>query len=297
LSSTRDKELTFTEHLKDLRKALKYSALALFVGFLISWSWAEDIFNILRKPIDAHYPQLKSQSLSNTDLSALLQKMSPHLSAEDITNIANTIQLYFGSMVEKSPLYYSGPFEPFLIYLKVALLTGLFVSFPFIFYFIWKFFSPAVEKKEARIIIPIVMFASALFIGGALSGYFLVFPFIIDFALSFAKTGLTPILTMDAYFKIFSKMLIGFGIIFELPLILVMLAFMRIVSARGLMKFFKFALILIFLTAALLTPPDLMSQVLMAAPLIILYLFSIFLVLILEKFRKNKGDFEEELED
>jgi len=285
--SVRDKELTFTEHLKDLRKALKYSALSLFVGFLICWSWSEDIFNILRKPIDAHYPQLKSNTLTASQLSDILHKMSPHLSAEELTNISNVIKMYFGSMVEKSPLYYSGPFEPFLIYLKVALLSGFFISFPFIFYFIWRFFSPAVEKRQAMIIIPVVLFASVLFVGGALSGYFLVFPFIIDFALSFAKTGLTPILTMDAYFKIFSKMLLGFGIIFELPLVLVMLAFMRIVSSRGLIKFFKFALVIIFLVAALLTPPDLMSQILMAAPLIFLYLFSIVLVLILEKIRKD----------
>jgi sec-independent protein translocase protein TatC len=156
----------------------------------------------------------------------------------------------------------------------------------------WKFFAPALEKKEAVFIIPIVIFASILFVGGALSGYFLVFPFIIDFALSFAKTGLTPILTMDSYFKIFSKMLLGFGIIFELPLVLVMLAFLRIISSRGLIKFFKFAIIIIFLVAALLTPPDVMSQVLMSAPLILLYLFSILLVIILEKFRGKKDDSE-----
>lgn len=286
----RDEELTFTEHLKDLRKALKYSSISLLIGFLLSWAWAEDIFNILRKPIDAHFPQLNTKPLTEVDLIALLHKMSPNLSKEETINIAHTIKLYFGSVVEKSPLYYQGPFEPFLIYLKVALLTGLFISFPFIFYFIWRFFAPAFKEKEAYFIIPVVIFATILFIGGALSGYFLVFPFIIDFALSFAKTGLTPILTMDSYFKIFSKMLLGFGIIFELPLVLVMLAFLRIISSKGLIRFFKFAIIIIFLVAALLTPPDIMSQVLMAAPLILLYLFSIILVIILEKFRKNTGD-------
>ena len=105
------------------------------MGFLISWSWAEDIFNILRKPIDAHYPQLKAKVLSPDDLNIVLHKISPHLSPKDITSIADTIKLYFGTMVEKSPLYYNGPFEPFLIYLKVALLTGIFISFPFMFYF------------------------------------------------------------------------------------------------------------------------------------------------------------------
>ncbi len=293
----RDQELTFTEHLKDLRKALKYSSLSLLIGFLISWSWAEDIFNILRKPIDAHFPQLNTKPLTETDLISLLHKISPHLSKTELTTITHTIQLHLGSVVEKSPLYYQGPFEPFLIYLKVALLTGLFISFPFIFYFMWRFFAPALKESEAKFIIPVVIFATILFVGGALSGYFLVFPFIIDFALSFAKTGLTPILTMDSYFKIFSKMLLGFGIIFELPLVLLMLAFLRIISSRGLIKFFKFALVIIFLTAALLTPPDIMSQILMAAPLIILYLFSIILVMILEKLRKNEESEEETSEN
>lgn len=288
----RDQELTFTEHLKDLRKALKYSSLSLLIGFLVSWSWAEDIFNLLRKPIDAHFPQLEVKPLTDVDFINILHKISPHLSNEETINIAKTLKIFSSSLVEKSPLYYQGPFEPFLIYLKVALLSGLFISFPFIFYFMWKFFAPALEKKEAVFIIPIVIFASILFVGGALSGYFLVFPFIIDFALSFAKTGLTPILTMDSYFKIFSKMLLGFGIIFELPLVLVMLAFLRIISSRGLIKFFKFAIIIIFLVAALLTPPDVMSQVLMSAPLILLYLFSILLVIILEKFRGKKDDSE-----
>ena len=284
----RDKELTFTEHLIDLRKSLKYSALSLLVGFLISWSWAEDIFNILRKPIDKHFPQLAIKPLTKDGIIALLHKISPHLSKRELIDIADVIQRQFAMTVEKSPLYYQGPFEPFLIYLKVALLTGFFISFPFIFYFMWLFFAPAIEEEDAKVIILIVVFASVLFVGGALSGYFLVFPFIIDFALSFAKTGLTPILTMDAYFKIFSKMLLGFGVIFELPLVLLMLGYFRIISARGLIRFFKFALVIIFLVAALLTPPDIMSQILMAAPLILLYLFSIIMVMLLEKFRKEE---------
>ncbi len=283
----RDEELTFSEHLKDLRISLKYSFISLFIGFLVSWNWSEDIFNILRRPIDKYFPQKNIDSLSFVDLHSLLEKIAPHLTQEEIVELATSLNTSLGNILLKSPLYYQAPFEPFLVYLKLAFLTGFFLSFPFIFYFMWRFFAPALKEKEALLIIPIVIFASLLFVGGALVGYFFVFPFIIEFALSFQTSGLTPILTMNSYFSIFSKMLLGFGVIFELPLILILLAFLRIVSALGLIRFFKFALVGIFILSALLTPPDIISQFLMAMPLILLYMFSVLLVMILERFRKN----------
>jgi len=284
--SSQDKELSFSEHLIDLRRALKYSAISIFIGFLASWSFAEKIFSILRKPIDQHFPQLTPEKAPNLEL--FLHRIAPHLKGEQFTKTMTELNSYLDLVVKTSPLYYQGPFEPFIVYLKVALLSGLFLAFPFVFYFIWRFFAPALKDNEKGYILPTVFFATVLFVGGALVGYFLVFPFIIDFALSYATEGLVPMLTMDSYFKIFSRMLLGFGAVFELPLIIILLALLRLVTAKGLIKFSRFAVIIIFVLAALITPPDIASQTLMALPLIGLYTFSIIAVFFIEKFRKKE---------
>ena len=280
-----DKELDFSEHLIDLRRSLKYSAIAIFVGFLASWSFAEQIFAILRKPIDQHFPQATPEKVP--DLEQFLHRIAPHLTDSQFIQTLNELKSYISLVVKRSPLYYQGPFEPFIIYLKVALLSGIFLAFPFVFYFMWQFFAPALKENEKGYVIPTVLIATILFVGGGLVGYFLVFPFIIDFALSYANEGLVPMLTMDSYFKIFSRMLLGFGAVFELPLIIVLLALLRLVTAKGLIKFSRFAVIIIFVLAALITPPDIASQTLMALPLMGLYTISIIAVFFIEKFRKE----------
>jgi len=289
--TSQDKELTFSDHLVDLRKALKRSAIAVFIGFIASWSYAEKIFEILRKPIDKHFPQLDSTQVP--DLKDFLHRISPHLTGDAFTKTLQELETYISLVVKKSPLYYQGPFEPFMIYLKVAFLSGIFLAFPFVFYFIWQFFAPALKDNEKKYVIPTVVVATILFIGGALVGYFLVFPLIIDFALGYANEGLVPMLTMDSYFKIFSRMLLGFGAVFELPLIIILLSLLRMITAKGLIKFSRFAIIIIFLLSAFITPPDVASQTLMALPLTGLYIISIIAVIFIEKVRKKKEKEEE----
>ncbi len=280
------KDSTFLDHLKALRSSLKKVAISILIGFLICYGFAEDIFLILRKQIDRFYPQ--NNINIDEKITILINKLNPHLSKDDFLIVFNQFKEIFSLNLTKTSLYYQTPFEPFIVYFKVALMSGLFISFPFVLYFLWQFFEPALYKREKKIVLSIIISGSFLFIGGALIGYYLIFPYIVEFAMSYIKDGITPILTMDSYFSIFAKMLLGFGVIFELPLVLIFLSFIGFVSAKGLLKFFRYAVVIIFFVSAVLTPPDVLSQFLMAMPLVLLYGISIIIVWFLEKSKKNK---------
>lgn len=177
------------------------------------------------------------------------------------------------------------PFESYATYLKISLLFGIFLSSPLIFYFFWSFVRPGLKTGEAKGIISVSLICSILFVGGALFGYFVVFPPGFQFAVKIL-TG-TDILffpKMSDYLSFALRLLFAFGLIFELPLFLLILGRFGIVHSAGLKKGRKYMVILIFLTAGILTPgPDVISQILMAAPLLILFEVGILLVKWVEK--------------
>ena len=176
--------------------------------------------------------------------------------------------------------------EPFITYLKVAFVTGLFLASPVIFWEIWKFIAPGLYPHERKYVIPFVISASISFIGGAFFGYFIVFPFAFKFLISFANQDITASLSMAKYFSFTTKMLIAFGLIFELPLITLFLSRLGIVTADMLKQWRKYAIVIIFIVSAILTPPDVMSQLLMAVPLIILYEISVIIARIFGRKKK-----------
>jgi sec-independent protein translocase protein TatC len=172
-------------------------------------------------------------------------------------------------------LIFTGLAEAFFTYLKVSFLAGLMAAFPVIIYQFWLFVAPGLYDKEKRLMIPIVFLSSVFFVGGALFGYFLVFPFGFKFFLGFATDIIRPLPSMKEYLSFSSKLLIAFGLVFELPLIITFLAKLGIVSVAFLKRNRKYALILFFAGAAILTPPDVVTQVMMALPLMLLYEISI----------------------
>ena len=178
-------------------------------------------------------------------------------------------------MKEGETLIYTGLPEAFFTYLKVSFLTGLIVASPIILYQFWMFVAPGLYKNERRMMMPIVVLSSFFFIGGALFGYFFVFPFGFKFFMGFATDTIRPLPSMKEYFGFSAKLLLAFGLVFELPLVLTFLAKLGIVSVDFLKKNRKYAVLLIFTGAAILTPPDVITQVLMALPLMILYEISI----------------------
>ena len=161
--------------------------------------------------------------------------------------------------------------ETLITYLKVAFLMGLMVASPIILYQFWMFVAPGLYKKERRMMMPIVLLSSFFFIGGALFGYFVVFPFGFKFFMGFATETIRPLPSMKEYFGFSAKLLLAFGLVFELPLVLTFMAKLGIVSVDFLKKNRKYALLLFFAGAAILTPPDVITQVLMAVPLLVLY--------------------------
>jgi sec-independent protein translocase protein TatC len=178
-------------------------------------------------------------------------------------------------MEEGDKLIFTGLPEAFFTYLKVALLTGIIVGSPVLIYQFWMFVAPGLYRGERRLMIPIVLISSICFIVGAMFGYFIVFPMGFKFFLSFATETIRPLPSMKEYFGFSAKLLLAFGLVFELPLVLTFLARLGIVSVEFLKKNRKYALLLFFAGSAILTPPDVVTQVMMALPLMILNEISI----------------------
>ncbi len=172
-------------------------------------------------------------------------------------------------------LIFTGLPEAFFTYLKVAFLAALMLAAPIIIYQFWMFVAPGLYDREKRLMLPIVFLSSVFFIGGALFGYFIVFPWGFKFFLGFATETIRPMPSMKEYLGFSAKLLLAFGLVFELPLVLTFLARLGIVSVDFLKKNRKYALLLFFVGAALLTPPDVVTQIMMALPLMVLYEISI----------------------
>ncbi len=222
-------EMTFTEHLNELRVRLTRCIIAAFVGMMLCYGFAEQLFMLLMKP-----------------LLTLLEPMG-------------------GSLI------YTGLAEAFFTHMKVAAIAGLFLVSPYIFYQLWMFIAPGLYEGERKYMVPIALCSALCFVSGALFGYFVVFPYGFQFFLGYASDFIKPMPSVKEYFSFSTGMLFAFGLIFELPLFMLFLSALGIVTYKTLRKYRKFAILGNFIVAAILTPPDVVSQCLMAGPLCILY--------------------------
>jgi len=186
-------------------------------------------------------------------------------------------------MPEGSTMIFTSLPEAFFTYLKVAFFASILLTSPYILYQIWKFIAPGLYTTEKRYVAPFVFFSSLFFIGGSLFAYYIVFPFGFKFFLAFGTETIRPMLTMKEYLSFSFKLLFAFGIIFELPVFMYFLGKIGVVNSRTLKAKRKYAILLVFVTAALFTPPDVVTQVMMAIPLIFLYEASIWVVKLGEK--------------
>ena len=174
-------------------------------------------------------------------------------------------------MPEGDPLIFTSLPEMFLTYLKVALVSGILLAAPFLFYQMWLFIAPGLYRNEKSLVIPFVIASTILFIGGALFGYFVVFPFGFKFFIGFSNEYVKALPSVKQYFGFALKLLFAFGLVFELPVIIFFLSKLGLVTPDLLKKKRKYAILLTFVAAAILTPPDVVTQCMMAGPLIILY--------------------------
>lgn len=225
-------EMGLLDHLDDLRRRLTRCAVALLVGFLACYGFAEEIFNFLLVPLRPYLPK-------------------------------------------GSGLIFTSPPEAFFTYMLAAAVAGLFLVSPFVFYQLWLFVAPGLYKHERKWIIPIALFSALFFSVGASFAYLVVFPYAFQFFMSYARDIIQAQLKMEEYLSFTLKLMVAFGIAFELPLFVFFLARLGMVTARSLRKFRQYAILIIFIVAAILTPPDVVSQLAMAGPLCLLYELSI----------------------
>ena len=182
--------------------------------------------------------------------------------------------------------------ETFFTAMKVAFFAGFIISLPVIFWQLWLFLAPGLYDHEKKLVVPFVFFATLMFLLGASFAYYIVVPIGFDFLIAFGNSVVSVLPSIGKYVGFFTKLMIGFGIAFELPVITFFLAKIGIVNDQMLKDFFRYAVVLIFIISAILTPPDVISQVLMAAPLLILYGVSIYIAKVF-----NPAQKEEEEED
>jgi len=252
----------------------------------------DDELSYSRMPFMAHLEELRYR-LVRAAMAVGVGFLIAYFFKEDLYSYL-TIPLK-AAMPPEAKLIYTAPAEAFFTYLKLALLAGIVGTSPVIFYHLWKFISPGLYAHERKAVWPFVTISSVLFITGAVFCYAIVFPYAFQFFMSFATEEITPMLKLNEYLSFSATLLFAFGVVFEMPLVLVFLGRVGVVSAEGLRKKRKYAILIMFAGAALFTPPDVVSQVLMAMPLMVLYEISIWLVAAAQK-KKAARQAEEEAE-
>ena len=173
--------------------------------------------------------------------------------------------------------------ELFFTYLKLSFWGGFFLAFPVLLWEIWRFVAPGLYEKEQRMVFPFVIATPLLFFMGGAFTYFLVMPLVIEFFFTFETATITALPSVKEYLSFFLKMIFAFGIAFELPVLLILLALAGITDAKKLANFRRYAVVCVFVAAAILTPPDPASQLLLALPLFFLYELSIIGIKVLKR--------------
>tara|TARA_B100000686_G_scaffold348532_1_gene439816 strand:+ start:1306 stop:2070 length:765 start_codon:yes stop_codon:yes gene_type:complete len=253
MNDEQNKQSSFVGHLAELRSRLIKSFIYLFIFFIVSYFFAENIYSFLVAPY--------ADAVKNDEVNRRLIFTALH--------------------------------ETFITYLKVAFFAAMFVASPIILTQIWKFVAPGLYKDEKRALLPYLVATPTLFLLGGMLVYYLVMPLAIKFFLSFETTaqfGNLPIqleAKVNEYLSLIMRLIFAFGLSFQLPVLLSLLARVGFIDSEYLKKRRKYVVVLIFAVAAILTPPDPITQIGLGIPLLILYELSILSVKIIEKKKKD----------
>lgn len=237
-------QMSFLDHLEELRNRIIRSLIAVGLAFVACWTFVDELFDFISRPIKAVVPKLAIFS----------------------------------------------PTEAFNLSLKTALVASLFLASPFIMAQVWLFIAPGLYKHERRYAGPFVIFSTLLFVAGGTFAYMIAFPFAVTFLIQWARDmGMETTINASEYFDLFLTIIVALGIVFEIPAVIFVLSRMGLVTAGFLLRNTKYAVLISFLVAAIITPTsDVPNMMIMAVPMIVLYLLGIFVALVFAKKRTKE---------
>ncbi len=199
----------------------------------------------------------------------------------------NLVRLPIAKYLTTGGLVYTGPMDKFMAHIKIAVVFGIVTSCPFWLYQIWRFIAPGLYRDEKKYAALFISAGSILFLGGVVFAYLVALPMAFDFLFTFGGDVDKPMITIEQYLGFFNQFCLMFGVAFELPLILSILGMMGIVSQKFLIDKGRYAVMILAVIAAIITPPDVMSMIIMLVPLIALYYVGVVVVGIIEKGRRK----------
>ncbi len=245
-----EKEMSFLDHLEELRWTILRSLIALVVGMIICFIFAQTILDLLIYPASRMEPPLVFQFLK-------VQGM-------------------------------------LIVYIEIGFFGGLILALPYIFYEIWKFISPGLLPKERRYFIPLIFFTTLLFLLGLSFAYWVILPFAINFFVGLAPEGIVANIAIDFYIGFAIRLMFLFGVVFELPVVSYFFAKIGFLTRDFMRSYRRHAIVAIFVVAALLTPPDPVTQIFLGIPLVLLYELSIYIVGLVEKSARRQEQLDSE---
>lgn len=242
-----DGRMSFLDHLDELRKRLTHAIVALLVGFMAAFAFAQQAQEFVMKPLVATLPP----------------------GAEFV---------------------FTEPGEQFFLYIKIAAILGLLISSPYVMLQVWLFIAPGLYANEKKLAVPFVFFSSALFIAGAAFSHYIAFPMAFSFFASFQTSQVRFLPRIAPVFSMYAWLLLALGVMFQLPMLVMVLARLGMVTAGFLARNIKYAVLIIFVIAAVASPGgDPVSQTVTAAPMLVLYVISIGVAWVFQR-RGNKDD-------
>jgi sec-independent protein translocase protein TatC len=220
----------FLDHLEELRKRIINSIIAVAVGCALCWWKVERIYDFMQRPI----------------MDVLTKHHLPN------------------------KLVYLNPTEPFNLYMKIALMAGLFLTSPYVLYQVWMFISPGLYRNEKKYVVPFMVSTITLFVAGGYFGYKIGYPRALDVLIGFGAK-FQPMITINEYTQLFLTIVVGMGLIFEMPVIVFFLSFMGVLSPGFMLQNYRYAILIVFIIAGIVAPPDIVNMCIFAAPMVALY--------------------------
>jgi len=273
-----EKVIPFIEHLVELRKRLVVIVIAVIVGMGVAWNFSDDVLQFIEKPLTGktYLTGIKK------DVYLKVKELSPAMYAHF------KLEQEIDAPQKKRPLNYSAPLEPFFIQCKISMMAGFVLALPIVFYQIWLFISPGLTRREGRLVVPFVTAATVTFCIGAMFFLIIIWPVIINFSLSYEAEGLQSWFNISAYVNFCLRLILMFGLIFEIPVLTLVLARFGILTYEFMAPKRKYALLASSIISAF--HADLITMFVIMIPLYLMYEISVWVALIFGKKKASVMD-------